>query len=81
MLQRAPVLAHGTIDEIGRPWATIWGGDTPLAQPVAQSIIGIRTMVDGKTDPVLDMLYGGKDDGEVVKEQGAGRMVCSDHQP
>jgi Pyridoxamine 5'-phosphate oxidase len=77
MLQRAPVLAHGTIDEIGRPWATIWGGDTPLAQPVAQSIIGIRTMVDGKTDPVLDMLYGGKDDGEVVKEQGAGRMVSA----
>lgn len=77
MLQRAPLLALGTVDKDGRPWATVWGGDIPLAQPVAQSIIGIRTMVDSKTDPVVDLLYGGKDDGEVVKEQGAGRMISA----
>ncbi|ERF77029.1 hypothetical protein EPUS_07935 [Endocarpon pusillum Z07020] len=77
MLQRAPLLALGTIDETGRPWATVWGGETPLAQPVAQSIIGIRTTVDSRSDPVVDLLYGGKDDGEVVKEQGAGRMVSA----
>ena len=70
-------MALGTIDESGRPWATVWGGETPLAQPVAESIIGIRTMVDSKTDPVVDLLYGGRDDGEVVKEQGAGRMVSA----
>jgi hypothetical protein len=68
ILRRAPSLALGTIDETGKPWATICGGDTPLAQPVAQSTIGIRTIVDGKTDQVVDSLYGGKDDGEVVKE-------------
>lgn len=77
MLQRAPLLALGTVDEKGRPWATIWGGEAPIAQPVADSIIGISTMVDSKTDPVVDLLYGGKDDGEVVKEQGAGRMISA----
>ena len=75
MLQRAPLLALGTVDEKGRPWATLWGGETPLAQPMAQSIIGIRTMVDSRNDPVVDLLYGGRADGEVIKEQGAGRMV------
>jgi predicted pyridoxine 5'-phosphate oxidase superfamily flavin-nucleotide-binding protein len=75
MLQRAPLLAVGTVDDQGRPWAAVWGGEAPLAQTVAESIIGIRTMVDSKTDPVVDLLYGGNDDGEVVKEQGAGRMI------
>jgi ferredoxin-NADP reductase len=77
MLQRAPMLALGTIDELGRPWATVWGGQVPLAQVVAESVVGIRTMVDKKTDPVINVLFGGKDDGEVVKEQGAGRMISA----
>lgn len=77
MLQRALLLALGTVDEKGRPWATVWGGGTPLAQPVAESVIGIRTMVDNKTDPVVGLLFGGKDHREVVKEQGAGRMISA----
>ncbi len=75
MLQRAPLLALGTVDGKGRPWATIWGGEAPLAQPVAESIIGINTTVDSKTDPVVDLLFSGRDSGEVVKEEGAGRMI------
>jgi ferredoxin-NADP reductase len=77
MLQRAPMLALGTIDEAGRPWTTVWGGEAPLAQVVAESVVGIRTMVDKKTDPVINVLFGGKDDGEVVKEQGPGRMISA----
>lgn len=77
MLQRAPLLALGTVDGEGRPWATLWGGETPLAQPVAQSVVGIRTMVDSKYDPVVDVLYGGCADGEVIREQGVGRMVSA----
>jgi ferredoxin-NADP reductase len=77
MLQGAPLLALGTIDEQGRPWTTVWGGEAPLAQVVAESVVGIRTMVDKKTDPVIDILFSGKDDGEVVKEQGAGRMISA----
>ena len=76
MIQRAPLLALGTVDGSGRPWATVLGGQTPVAQPVARSVIGIRTLVDSKTDPVIDILFKGRGDGEVVKEQGAGRMIA-----
>lgn len=75
LLQMAPLLALGTVDDKGRPWTTVWGGEAPVAQPIGQSIIGIRTMVDSKTDPVVGLLYGGRDDGEVIKEQGVGRMI------
>ncbi len=75
MVQRFPLLALGTVDKQGRPWATVWGGEAPFAQPVAQSTIGIRTTVDSKTDPVVHILYEGKDNGEIIEEQGPGRMI------
>ena len=75
MVQRFPLLALGTVDRQGRPWATVWGGEAPFAQPIAQSTIGIRTTVDSKFDPVVQVLYDGKDNGEVVQEQDPGRMI------
>jgi ferredoxin-NADP reductase len=75
MVQRFPLLAIGTLDKQGRPWATVWGGEVPLAKPVAKDILGVRTLVDSKTDPIVEILYEGKDDGEVIHEQGAGRMI------
>ncbi|QSS66426.1 oxidoreductase [Histoplasma capsulatum] len=75
LVQRAPLIALGTIDSQGRPWATVWGGEAGLAGPVAQSIIGIRNFVDKTYDPVVEALYGGKRNGEVVKEEGKGRLM------
>jgi hypothetical protein len=75
MLQRAPLLALGTLDSENRPWTTIWGGEPGFARPVAESIIGVRTFVDKKNDPLVQALLGGRDDGEVVKEEGQGRIV------
>jgi predicted pyridoxine 5'-phosphate oxidase superfamily flavin-nucleotide-binding protein len=75
MVQRFPLLALGTLDKLGRPWASLWGGEVPLAQPVAKDTIGVRAIVDSKTDPVVEILYEGKDDGEVIHEKGAGRMI------
>ena len=75
LIQRFPLISLGTLDDQDRPWATLWGGEPPFALPVAQSIIGIRTTVDASYDPVLEALYKGKDDGEVVREDGPGRMI------
>ena len=75
MLQRAPLLAIGTVDDQGQPWTTIWGGESGFSQPLGSSIIGIRTLVDRKYDPVVQSLIGGRDDGEVVKGEGLGKMV------
>lgn len=75
MLQRAPLLAIGTVDDRGQPWTTIWGGESGFSQPLGSSIIGTRTLVDRKYDPVVQSLIGGRDDGEVVKGEGLGKMV------
>ena len=74
-IQRFPLMAIGTLDDQDRPWCTIWGGEPPFAQPVARSIMGIRTIVDSKHDPVVQAIYQGRDDGEVMKEDGKGRMI------
>ena len=75
MLQSSPLLALGTLDKEGRPWTTIWGGEPGFSRPIAQSIVGVKTLVDRKHDPVVETLLGGRDDGEVVREEGKGRMV------
>lgn len=75
MLQTSPLLALGTLDKEGRPWATIWGGEAGFARQIAPSIMGTRTMVESRYDPVAKILFQGRDDGEIVKEEGAGRMI------
>lgn len=74
-LTRSPLLALGTLDAEGRPWTTIWGGEAGFAQPVAQSIIGMKTTVNRELDPVTKVLLGDIADGEVYQEKGVGKMV------
>ncbi|KIX96405.1 uncharacterized protein Z520_07671 [Fonsecaea multimorphosa CBS 102226] len=76
MIQRYPMIAIGTLDDHDRPWCTVWGSDQlPIAQPVAQSVMGVRTTVDASFDPVIQAIYKGKDDGEVIREEGKGRLM------
>ncbi|PNS21714.1 hypothetical protein CAC42_1568 [Sphaceloma murrayae] len=75
LLPRAPLLAIGTLDDKGRPWTTVWGGDTGLAQSLGNSTIGIRTPVAATLDPVIELLIGNAADGEVVKEEAQARLV------
>lgn len=75
MLQSAPLLAIGTLDAEARPWTSLWGGEPGFSQPLGQSIIGIRTSVASHLDPVVESLVGTKPGGEIVKEEGIGRMV------
>ena len=75
MLQRAPLLAFGTLDSEGRPWTTVWGGRTGFSRPLGNSTIGIRTFVALKLDPVVDVLVGQGVEGEIVKEEGEGRLL------
>lgn len=75
MLQIAPLIAIGTLDSQDRPWTTIWGGAKGLSQPLGNSLIGVKTFVDRMHDPVVDILYGSNQEGEVVREQGDGRMI------
>lgn len=74
-LQTDPLLAIGTLDSQKRPWTTVWGGEAGFARSLGAGIVGIKTVVDRKYDPVVQALMGGKDNGEVVKEEGKGRMI------
>ncbi|CAD0091450.1 unnamed protein product, partial [Aureobasidium vineae] len=75
MLQRAPLLAFGTLDPEGRPWTTVWGGRKGFSQPLGNSMVGIRTSVASKLDPVVEVLVGRDAKGEIVKEEGEGRLL------
>jgi hypothetical protein len=72
LLLRSPLLALGTLDSTGRPWTTIWGGESGFARAVGQSVIGVKSTVDRTYDPVIETLLDNKADGQVVRD---GRMV------
>ncbi|KAI9730729.1 MAG: hypothetical protein M1834_005698 [Cirrosporium novae-zelandiae] len=75
LLMRSPLLSIGTLDSEGWPWTTVLGGEAGLSQPLNSSVIGIKAVVDKNYDPVLRAMFQGKINGEVVQEQGMGRMV------
>lgn len=75
-LKIAPLISIGTLDSQGRPWTTLWGsGQKGLSQPLGGGIVGIRTPVTGKFDPVVEELVGKEPTGQVTREEGKGRMV------
>jgi ferredoxin-NADP reductase/predicted pyridoxine 5'-phosphate oxidase superfamily flavin-nucleotide-binding protein len=73
MLQKAPLLAIGTLDSKNRPWTSLWGGVVGFTESLGGGIIGTRTVVDGNNDPVVKALVGGAVDRNMV--QGNQKMV------
>jgi ferredoxin-NADP reductase/predicted pyridoxine 5'-phosphate oxidase superfamily flavin-nucleotide-binding protein len=75
MLQRAPLLAIGALDNESRPWTALWGGAPGFSEPIGGGFVGTRTLVDSKYDPVVHALVGGAEKGEMLQPQGEGKMV------
>ena len=75
LVSRYSLLALGTLDAEDNIWCTVWGGTPPFAQQIAQSVLGVRTTVDASYDPVVQALYKGRDDGEVVRAEPPGPMI------
>ncbi|KAI8185733.1 hypothetical protein K4K52_009874 [Colletotrichum sp. SAR 10_76] len=78
----APLLALGTLDNEGRPWTTLWGGNAgAVARPIAEDVLGVRSKVDVADDPVIRALWGGEEreikEGEVVQPGGGEGKVVS----
>ena len=76
LLQLSSLIAIGTLDNEGRPWTTLLGGEPGFARSLGQSVIGIKTLVDSKYDPVIDILVGSQPDEE-VREAGQGGRIFS----
>ncbi|XXG95947.1 hypothetical protein Hte_002223 [Hypoxylon texense] len=70
---QSPLVAFGALDQQGRPWATVWGGEAGFCQPVAQDVLGVRATADARYDPVLQGLLAV--DGE---KGGSGRQIVDD---
>lgn len=75
LLTQCPLLALGTLDSEGRPWTTIWGGEKGFSRPVAEGIIYAKATLGRAFDPVVKTLLGTRTDGEIVQEEGNGKMV------
>lgn len=73
-LQTAPLLALGTLDDKGRPWTTLWGGERGFAKPLGSSIIGVKAVVDQKNDPLFGALFH-RTAGEATKKHNEGKMI------
>ena len=75
MLQRAPLLAIGTLDDQSRPWTALWGGAPGFSESIGGGFVGTRTLVDGKHDPVVQALVGSTPKGELLQPQDGGKML------
>lgn len=69
LLPQVPLLALGTLDDAGRPWTTLLGGEAGFVRSLGQSIVGIKTLVDPVHDPVIDILLRGKDEGQAQEHE------------
>lgn len=76
MLQRGPLLALGTLDSQSRPWTTLWGGIAGFSEPLGGGLVGTRTIVDGKNDPVVQALVGEAAKGETIQPKDGGKLLA-----
>ena len=56
LLHLSSLLAVGLVDDQGRPWTTVLGGEPGFARSLGQSIVGVRVLADAKYDPVIEAL-------------------------
>ena len=75
LLQMCSMVAIGTLDDHDQPWTTLLGREPGFARFLGQSIIGLKTLVDSKYDPVVQLLMGGKPYGEVNEMGNNGRLM------
>jgi hypothetical protein len=72
-LLQSPIVAVGTLDDQGRPWTTIWGGQRGFAQRIAEDVISLNSAVDMSADPVFEALWADQPRSGVI--QGRGRPM------
>lgn len=77
MVPRAPLIGLGALDDEGRPWSTVWGGETGFSSVIDTDIVGMRALVDRVHDPVVQSLFGdAKEAGDsLVRINGQSKMI------
>lgn len=76
---QSSLVALGTMDNLNRPWTTVWGGDRGFARPVAENVLAFNSAVDTRHDPVFRALWDGadpQDDAVVRPGDGEGKEMA-----
>jgi hypothetical protein len=68
-VMQSSLVALGTLDNEGRPWTTVWGGERAFARPIAEGVLAFNSSVDTRHDPVFKALWDSIDEEGV--RQGA----------
>ncbi|GAW24001.1 hypothetical protein ANO14919_135800 [Xylariales sp. No.14919] len=66
----SPLVAFGALDEHGRPWATVWGGEAGFCRPIAENVLGVNGIADARFDPVVQALFAVRGVGKLDTEDG-----------
>ncbi|KAK4175277.1 hypothetical protein QBC36DRAFT_331792 [Triangularia setosa] len=67
----SPLIAIGTLDDQGRPWTSVWGGERNFARQITPDRLAIASLVDKFHDPVIKALgLNGLVDGELGQTSG-----------
>lgn len=79
-VMHSQLVALGTLDDEGRPWTSIWGGERGFARPVAEGVLGMKSAVDKLYDPVYEAFWSSSeaksDDEGIVRPEG-GKMMAA----
>ncbi|KAF2669924.1 oxidoreductase-like protein [Microthyrium microscopicum] len=51
-----PLAAFSVLDSENRPWTTVWGGEPGFSQALGGNLLGTRTFVDNRHDPVIEAM-------------------------
>ncbi|EGR51179.1 uncharacterized protein TRIREDRAFT_104377 [Trichoderma reesei QM6a] len=82
-VMHSQLVALGTLDDEGRPWTTVWGGERGFARPIAEGVLGLKSAVDKVYDPVYKAFWdsstdkSGGDDGDGIVSPEGGKMMSA----
>ncbi|KAI0441901.1 hypothetical protein F4803DRAFT_521668 [Xylaria telfairii] len=71
----SPLVAFGALDERGRPWATVWGGEAGFCRPIAEDVLGVNGIADARFDPVVQSLFAVRDAGKSDATEAERRII------
>ncbi|KAI0541952.1 hypothetical protein GGR58DRAFT_454549 [Xylaria digitata] len=70
----SPLVAFGSLDEHGRPWATVLGGEAGFCRPIAENVLGMNGIADARFDPVIQALFAVRGAGTLGAKDGEMRL-------
>ncbi|KAH8204341.1 hypothetical protein TruAng_001504 [Truncatella angustata] len=77
-IMNSPLVAFGTLDQQGRPWTTLWGGEVGFCRPIANNFLGVNTKADALFDPVMQELFAVPEEGASERQIVDERLVKPD---